>query len=296
VMHTKEMATAGLEHASSAPASEETERAARHRRALDVFIWTWQAVAVCAFIAVAIAVPHIMADDLDDGLGLLAAYGLAAASVMGGFWAIVYISTGEKMGARDTLKPVIGNMPFYIWFVLGVLYFGGLGYAFWGDSIDPGKHTGMFERDFAKGVGSALVPLALGAFGGLIFWKRKYFGHMVGTVLAVPLVIYGQMQANDLLSSQPYPSDYYSDDASAALTADMMYRFEEASQLLLVPEFREAVVAAIRCEQRTDLSEFVTDLWGSSQTTLREKYGNVVAENRYLIHESVDAFEAQGGC
>ena len=158
-------------------------------RLLKVAAWGWRIGATCwvLFVMVAAALLFVEANPV-DGVGLfLFCLGLSLAFT-GLVWVAIYVTNGLKCDfERLFARVVLGDFSSYSWFVIGVLYLGGVGTAIWFD----GSGQGGFETNFATGVGGALAVLALGYPGSLLApAKYRQVGHVVGTVfVALPTLI-----------------------------------------------------------------------------------------------------------
>jgi len=169
--------------------SNEANDAGFRSRLLEVAGWGWRAFAVCLAILVLVGslFQYLEQNRLEDALILLTAYAASALIFNLVVWLMIYISQGGKAHFFKLLNRVaFGNMPFYFWFVLGVLYFGGLFSALWHDTSD----SAVRWMHFSSGLGSAFAALLLGS----PFWfftpkKWSHVGHMVGTILMGSLML-----------------------------------------------------------------------------------------------------------
>lgn len=170
--------------------SPETGDAGVKSRLMEVAGWGWRAGAVC--IAILIMVTVVIQGDLV----LLVTYIGSALIFTLAVWLMIYILHGEKAYFPKLLNRIVfGSMPFYFWFVIGVLYFGGSFSALWhnaSDSAVRGSH-------FAEGLGTSVVALGLGfPFKFFAPKKWRYVGHMVGTIFMGILVFVANTYARNL--------------------------------------------------------------------------------------------------
>ena len=153
------------------------------RRLLKVGAWGWRIGATCWVLFVLVAAAFLFFEENPiDGVGLFfLGLGLSLAFT-GLVWVAIYVTNGLKFDfERLFVRVVLGDFSSYVWFVIGVLYLGGVGTAIWFD----GSGGGGFESNFATGVGGALAILALGYPGSLLApAKYRQVGHVVGTVFA----------------------------------------------------------------------------------------------------------------
>jgi hypothetical protein len=151
------------------------------RRLLRVAAWGWRLAATgCVLYILTAAAYLFVEEDPVDGVGLFFV-GLGFSLAFTGLvWVAIYVTNGLKCDFEKLfVRVVLGDFSTYVWFVLGVLYLGGVGTAIWFD----GSGRGAFEANFASGMGGALALLALGYPGSLLAPARyKHAGHVIGTV------------------------------------------------------------------------------------------------------------------
>lgn len=165
--------------ARSTPASD----AGVKGRLIEVAVWGWRTVAICMAITVMLIAAVLSTDPRDDeeALLLIAAYSATALILTLLVWVVNYVRSGQKANFLKLMnKIVFGSMPFYAWFVLGVLFCGGLL-----TTISHNASDSMIRQShFAQGVGSAFAALLLAA--PFWFFAPKgwgHVGHMIGTIL-----------------------------------------------------------------------------------------------------------------
>ena len=186
---------------------------------------------------------------------------------------------------------VFGKVPQYFGFIFTVLYLGGLLSAVWSGTSDGA----IWGDKFAQGVGAASGILLIGSFGRL-YRRNKLLGHIVGTIIIGTLALASYQYTNSPKPADTRLSKYYTNDMYSVLSIDVSNDPDAAYLLLMNPEFRKAVVASVNCENRSDLSMFVVDLWGASYMFLDQNYGRAVADSRGLIQENIRAFRSDVEC
>lgn len=151
------------------------------QRLVKVAAWLWRIGATCyvLFVLVAAAFLFIEANPI-DGVGFFFINLGFSLAFTGLVWAAIYVAIGLKYDFEQLfVRVVLGNFSSYVWFMIGVLYLGGLGTAIWFDKLGRGGS----ETNFATGVGGALVILALGYPCSLVApTKYRREGHFVATV------------------------------------------------------------------------------------------------------------------
>jgi hypothetical protein len=151
------------------------------RRLLRVAAWGWRIGATCLVLLALVDTAFMFVEESPmDGVGQLFILISLLLAFTGLVWVAIYVTNDLKCDfKRLFVRVVLGDFSSYVWFVLGVLYLGGVGSAIWfGES-----GRGGFETNFATGVGGALAILALEYLGSLLApAKYRKAGHVVGTV------------------------------------------------------------------------------------------------------------------
>lgn len=264
----------------------------RQDRAIEVLQWVVGLLAFAALVFVLVAAPIIYVSGDREG-SLLLALSLFGILAFGAIldMTIGYIWSGTNKGVLGFLRLLWGRIPAYMWFLLAVLYLGGIGTAIWRGATD----AMIFESDFAEGAGAGLAAFVIGSLGRF-FRPNRLIGHITATILVGVLSIFTMLPKTGPIDISSGLSVYYSNEMHPILSEDINGNRFRAERLLFDPEFRMAAAASVSCENRFDLSMFVRDLWGAEYSHLERKYGRTVADNRSLIQESLRQFRSAGGC
>lgn len=261
-------------------------------RAIEILHWGVGLAACAALLFVLVAAPIFYVDGDTETSVLFALAFLMPLVICAGLYLVgSYIIFGTKKGLLDFFQVVWGKIPVYLWFFLGVLYLGGIGTAFWRGADD----AMVFGNDFSEGVGAGLAVFAIGGLGRL-FRPNRLMGHVIMTTLIAIISLFFVLPKTEQAKAAGALSEHYSDAMYPLLSRNMDGNRLEAETLLFDPEFRMAAAASVSCENRSDLSMFVRDLWGANYPYLEGKYGRTIADNRSLIQETLRQFRAAGGC
>lgn len=271
------------------------------KRIIEVALWLKNICAVLAVVfAVAVTTFIAVEEGADDGFAATLISIAIGVSVCGVAWVINYVITARKFGAVETVHLIFGNVPPTFWFILFFMYFWGVGTAIWSGVSD----TALFGNEVAEGVGSASVILLVGAIGRL-YRPNKFMGHVVGTFIMSIVVLFTFYHMSSLKPTDTQISKHYDDGMYMLLSMDFSDKPDVALRLLMNTDFRDAVVAADRCENRFDvsggllnatLSGFAFDLVKLNYGQLASRYGKEVADNRHIIQQNYQELQNKGVC